>query len=68
MSEPTYTITLIIRRSDEPGAHFKANFSDIPREKAERPDYIHASAVEVFRRLCVGELNEAPPAPEDPQV
>lgn len=65
MSEPTYTITLIIRRSDEPGAKFKGVYSDIPRASAERPDYIHAPAVEVFRRLCLGELADEPP-PEEP--
>lgn len=65
MSEPTYTITVIIRRSDEPGASFKAKYEDIPRDKAEAPGYFMAAGVEVFRRVCLGELED--PAKEDPQ-
>jgi hypothetical protein len=67
MSEPTYSVTVTIRRSDEPGASFKARFSDIPRESAEAPDYFLSASVSSFRRLCLGELkDEAPPA--EPQA
>lgn len=55
LNEPTYKITLIVERNDEPGASLKAVFSDIPKANAEDPKYIHYSAVETFRRYVISE-------------
>lgn len=54
-SEPKYKITLIIERTDEPGARLKAVFDEIPKAAAESPGYIHYSAVETFRRYVISE-------------
>ena len=66
MSEPTYTITIVIERTDAPGAKFTAVCSQIPRESAERADYPHSGAVQTFRAYVLNEL-DAPPPPPEPQ-
>ena len=63
MTEPTYTITIVIERTDAPGAKFTAVCSQIPRESAERADYPHSGAVQTFRAYVLNEL-DAPPPPE----
>lgn len=60
MTEPTYKITLIVERSDEPDAKFKGVFEDIPRAAAEDPSYIHYSAIETFRRYVISETRPDP--------
>lgn len=60
--EPTYKITVIVERTDEPGARFKGVFQEIPRASAEDPNYFAFSAVETFRRFCI---NESRPDPRE---
>lgn len=60
MNEPTYKITVIVERADEPGAKFKAVFADIPKASAEDPNYIHFSAVDCFRRYVISETRPDP--------
>jgi hypothetical protein len=69
MSEPTYTITVTVERSDAPGAKFEAVCAEIPRASAERADYQYSGAVQTFRQIVLNELEEPPaaaPAPAPP--
>lgn len=59
-SEPTYTITVIVERDDEPSAKLTAVFSDVPKGTAESPGYAHYSAVECFRRFAMAETRPDP--------
>lgn len=69
MSDPTYTITVIIERTDAPGAKFTAVLSEIPKASAERADYPHSGAVQTFRQYVLSEEPEPAATPEkDPQV
>lgn len=66
MSAPTYTITILIERTDAPGASFKAVLSEIPKESAERADYPHSGAVQTFRQFVLNELEDPPAPPPEP--
>jgi hypothetical protein len=65
MSEPTYTITIVVERTDTPGAKFEAVLSEIPKASAERADYVLSGAVQTFRQHVLNET-DAPPAAEPP--
>jgi hypothetical protein len=60
LTDPTYTITVIVERSDEPTAKFKAVYSDIPRTSAEDQNYFLYPSIETFRRCCLDETRPDP--------
>jgi hypothetical protein len=64
LSEPTYTITIVVERTDTPGAKFEAVLSEIPKASAERADYVLSGAVQTFRQHVLNESD--PPPPEAP--
>jgi hypothetical protein len=68
LTEPTYTITVIIERTDAPGAKFTAVLSEIPKASAERADYPHSGAVQTFRQYVLNEEEPAATPEKDPQV
>jgi len=59
-NDPKYCITLTVERTDEPGAKLTAVFTDVTRETAESPKYLHFSAIECFRRLAICETRPDP--------